>query len=258
MRMIKTVDASALKRVFAEHARRIKLSETGPGLVADNLNQDLYEKFSNSPPSQELANLFASTETQEVMRQILFTSFLLNLQSQPFSPASDYCPSKFSVEIVSNFSTAFRQIFADVLVKSRLNEFTDTGKRAVEFLPNESKFLNAFVFPNVRLLHVFSATNLNAKLNSVKEYLFKNFPAEMGVPKAAIDYRDATSIPLFRWYFFGSFNGIQTYMMRLNTNEFAIMFDFDLPFILPLGRYTKHRMINVFKTMLQNYSLMRN
>lgn len=255
MKMIKTVDTSGIKRVFKKHGNEIKISKAGPAIVSDETLRELFPQFASSLPIRELSNHFSSEDLYETMSQLLFTSFMLNIQSSPFASNKSYCPSNFSIDLLVAFSTSFKEIFADVVRKTRLSEFKDTLKRSIIFSPNENKHLNSFVFPSVKMVHVFTSMHMNQQLNSVKEYMFKDFPAEMCVPKNKLNHESAIHEPLMSWHFFGSYNGIQVYMRRLNINEFAVLFDFDLPFVLPIGRYTSHRMRNVFTDLLKRYSI---
>lgn len=237
-------------KVVEKHARLIGYSAKGPQIINPQF-MELFDKFLTTQTAKELKILFK--DTYEKMTQILFVSVLLNRTSKPFVGSKKYEPSLFSVDCLKELGRHFTASFKYELKRKRIDVFSFADRYVYVHPKSKSKLLNAMVFPKIVLIQNLKSAEMDKVLNSLKGYMYKDFPNEFKVATYNIALDSLHTNPIYQWHFYGHFNGFKVFMRRVRKDTLTMRIEFDIPFILPLGKFSESSMTALIKRTIGSF-----
>ena len=238
-------------KTILKHSKLIGASDSGPKIIRDQYS-DVFFKFLDTQTAQEIKSLFIKTYEQYI--QILFVSVMLNRTSNPFVQGKQYEPSLFSIDCMQELSYYFTKAFKQEFKRKRLDIFNFTDRYVNVSSKSKSALLNSLVFPKIIIIQHLHKHDMDRTLNALKGYMYRDFPREFTIPKVkpALDTLHAS--PIYQWYFYGEYSGFKVYMKRVTSDILAMRVEFDMPHILPLGKFTESSMIALLKRQIQTFS----
>lgn len=244
------IGGAMTNKVVEKHAKLIGYSDEGPTIIKPQY-MELFEKFLTTQTAKEIKLLFKDTYSK--MIQILFISVLLNRTSRPFRSGKTYEPSLFSVECLRDLGKYFTSAFKQEFKRRRIDVFDFADNYVYVHPKSKSKLLNALVFPRVVMIQHLKSADMDRVINSLRGYMYKDFPREFAVPGFNIALDALHNSPIYHWHFYGHFSGFKVFMRRVRKDTLCMRIEFDLPFILPLGKFSELSMVSLLKKTISSF-----
>ena len=235
-----------MNKILEKHSKIIRAGPEGPRIVKPDF-LDLYPRFLESESCKHIDKLYKKDDA-DAIKQILFVSFVKTRSSSGL--IKPYDPSTYSVDCLVSLSKFFSTFNRFFKVK-RLADFR-FAYSCSEIKTGNNKFINAFAFPNITLCYLAKHTDLDRLLSSVRGSLYKDFPDVLKVDGRTYRPDNLHSIPIYQWFYIANNSGVSFYAKRVGKNELALRCEFDIPFVLPLGKYSESSMRSLLIRYLKN------
>lgn len=240
-----------LKSLLDQQAVKIKFAEDNPPKILRPEYADvLWPKFLNTRTVKDVKSLYG-TDADHYLA-VLFVNYLLNVKSDALMQGKAYEPSRFSVLLLTALLRTVNRKLTDFFTRKNLLIFQQSSRK-IDVEDHYSPFLHAAALPSVNLYqNLIINKSMDATLHSMKGFLYPDFPDALKFDKVySID--DLHKVPNFKWFYLGNTNGIVMHLKRIDKEIICLKITFDIPFVLPLGKFTKGSFHNLLVRSLNSF-----
>lgn len=240
--------SAALDRI----RKYLKYKPDGPHILKPEFLGETYTEFCKTPIAKRIANNFSKSTNAETSVAIAYASFVENRSSKAFKkPLEVNTITRIQLD---SFKQSFPSLIGSELTRRQFGRYMQ-GTRLVKVELNYDKSLNISAFPKAVAIQLLMAkrSTIDAVLTNQIGYAFKEVPSELRTGSTQIS--SLLNLPIYQWVFYTSINGITISLKRVNKDLLALRFEFDIPFILPLGSMSPVTMTNKIGDFVQHLSL---
>lgn len=240
-----------LKNLLDKQATYIKhQSDSYPSIIKQGDGDALWQKFLETRTVQDIKTLYG--KDAEIYTAILFINYLQNLKTNSLQMGKKYEPSSFSVALITMLLRTVNTKLFEFFRRKNLLVFQQSSRK-IDIDDHYNIFLHANALPSVNIYqNLITSKKMDQVLNSLRGFLFKDFPQPLAFDKV-YNIDQLANVPNFKWFYLGQTNGITLHLKRIDKEILCLKITFDIPFVLPLGKFTKGSFHNFLVRTLNSF-----